>query len=232
MAMTLATIKTHVRDTLDLDSTELPDTIMEVWIREGTYDIASRSRRWPDYEQLYTFNTADGTASYTISTIEPANTDTAEIVSIVDTTSGGYKLEYVAHEQAEEYYRNSRAYEAAPRYWSQWGGKIYLWPTPDAVRTMNARAYRKPKDWVADGASANPDLDERLHVAVALYAMIRAYEHQEDSESASRYRELYERYVGAVMGEIFRQRADQWIFNRGPSFRITDKEWLWQVANG
>lgn len=213
--MLLSDIRTHVRTTLDLDATELTDTMLDVWCREGSDEILARSRIWPSFEAAWTFPTVSGTQSYVISVIEPVSTDTAEILTIVDAASGGFPLEPVAHELAERTWRNSLLTSGLPMYWSQWAGSVYLWPKPNVVHTMNVRSYRLPNDWVAVGAAATPDMDTRLQSAVALWCLVRAYEWQEEPQMASVYRDLFEGHVTRVMREIFRAPHRQTILNRG-----------------
>lgn len=227
MALTLTQLRDHVRDTVDLDSTELPDTYLGVLLTEGTHDIATRRRDWPSYEQQYTFNTVANQHDYALATIEPASTDTAEIISIVDGTAGGYRLQRVPHDFAENYYRNSLDHASTPLVWSLWAAEIYLWPKPADIRTMTVRAYRKTKDWVALGASEPPDLDERLHVAVGLYALIRVYEQQEEPTMAERYRQLYESYVDRTITEIFRDHQSMRVLAGGMRFpRWSEGAWM------
>lgn len=229
--MLLSEIRTHVRTTVDLDSTELSDTYLDVLCREATYDLLSRARHWPDFQAAWTFNTVAGTQTYSIATAEPASTDTAEILTIIDSTSGGYALEFLRHEFAEATWRNSLLTSGVPTHWSVWNGSIYLWPKPDRIRTLNVRSYRKPKDWVADGASGTPDMDVRLHPAIALYCLKRVYEFQEDPAMAAQYDQLYETLVQAVMREIFRAEQKPLIFNRGVVIP-SDSAWLRSLAAG
>lgn len=224
--MLLSEIRSHIRSVVDLDSTELTDTFLDVLCREASDEILSRARAWPDFEQAWTFATVAGTQTYTLSSIEPATTDVADIISIVDTTSGGCALQPVDHAFAEVAWRNSLLVSSQPTHWSEWGNVLYLWPKPNTIRTMAVRSYRKPKDWVADGASGTPDMDSRLHSAIALYALVRVYEFQEDPQLAAQYRELFENHVGRVMREIFRTPSRPLILNNGLGFYRSEDQWL------
>lgn len=213
-----------MRSTTDLTSADAAtsDTYLDLVFREATYDIVSRARRWPSYEASWTLSALSGTQTYTLATVEPALTDTAEIISMVDTTGGGYRLDYGDHDVLEDYYRNTFNVSGVPQHWSLWGGVIYLWPKPNSNRTITVRSYRTVKDWVADGASGTPDMDTRLHPALIAYALYRVYEQQEEPELAKMWHDNYERIVGSVMGEIFRPtQFRQLILNGGlnePSF--------------
>jgi hypothetical protein len=56
-----------------------------------------------------------------------------------------------------------------------------LWPQPEQAvlpYNLSVRAYRQPA-W-DNGASSIPDLDERLHITLAYFAMSLVYAQQED----------------------------------------------------
>lgn len=226
--MLLSELRTHVRDTIGFTSTDAAtsDTYLDLVFREGTYDIVSRARRWPSYEASWTIAATSGTQTYVIATVEPASTDTAEIISIVDSTSGGYRLDYIDHDVAEDYWRNTFNVSGVPQHWSVWGGSIYLWPKPNANRTLNVRSYRKVNDWVADGASGTPDMDTRLQPALVMYALYRVYAQQEEVEQAKFWRDAYERHVGSAMAEIFRPTQFRQLIMNGGFTNPTFDSWL------
>lgn len=218
--MNLAELRAHIRTTVDLDVTELPNAYLDVIIREASDNIMSRSRQWPWLEQLWTFSATAGDQTYTIADICPAGTTVAEITSIVDTTSGGYDLEPIEHDFAEEVWRNSLLVSGVPTHWSQWAGVLYLWPKPSTTRTLRVRSYRRPSDWIANNEAI--DMDERLHSCLALYSLSRVYAFQEEPTFAGQYMQLFENQLSRVMGEVFRAPSYQLVLNRGvryPNYR-------------
>jgi hypothetical protein len=216
--MNLADVRSHVRTTVDLDTTELPNSYLDTIIREANDNIMSRSRVWPWLEQLWTFTATPGQQTYQVASIQPSGTEVSEIASIVDTTAGGFDLDPIEHDFAEEVWRNSLLVSGIPTHWSQWAGTIYLWPKPSTQRTFRVRSYRKPNDWIT--SNGDIDMDVRLHSTLALYSLSRVYAFQEEPTFASQYMQLFENQLSRVMAEIFRTPSYQLVLNRG--FRVPD----------
>lgn len=134
--MNLAELRSHIRTTVDLDTTELTNAYLDVIIREASDNIMSRSRVWPWLEQSWTFNADANDQTHTIADIAPEGTEIAEIASIVDTTDGGYDLEPIEHDFAENTWRNMFLTTGTPTHWSQWAGVVYLWPKPSSALSL------------------------------------------------------------------------------------------------
>lgn len=211
--MNLADIRSHIRTTVDLDTTELTNTYLDVIIREASDNIMSRARVWPWLEQLHSFTTVAFQQTYTIESLTPAGTTISEIASIVDTTPGGYDLEPLEHDFAEEVWRNMFLTSSIPTHWSQWAGTVYLWPKPAGARTFTVRSYRKPKDWIS--GNEDIDMDSRLHSTIALYSLSRVYAFQEEPTFSSQYMNMFENQVQRVMAEIFRNSTRELVLSRG-----------------
>jgi hypothetical protein len=88
MAITLTTLRSQVRDMADLDETDLSDTLIDQFAREGFQRIYALERRWPILQESYTFSTVANQREYTVSTIG----DIREIISVVDTSTQGARL--------------------------------------------------------------------------------------------------------------------------------------------
>ena len=69
MSVTLNALRTQVRNMVDLDETDLPDSIIDQFAREGFQRIYSLERRWPFLQETYTFTTIAQQREYSISTI-------------------------------------------------------------------------------------------------------------------------------------------------------------------
>jgi hypothetical protein len=85
----------------------------------------------------------------------------------------------------------------APIYWSYWDGVLFLAPPPDTASTydLTIRGYRQPV-W-SNGASDIPDLDPRLHLCLAYYAMALSYAAQEDDVLEATYMARWNRDLAA-----------------------------------
>ena len=67
-----------VRDISDLDTVDLPNSLLDTFIKEAFQRIVALERRWPFYQETYTLNTVANQRPYTISAIG----DIREIISI------------------------------------------------------------------------------------------------------------------------------------------------------
>jgi len=228
--MNLADIRSQVRTTSDLDTTELPNQFIDSFIREADTAIMARARNWPWLEQRWQFTTTNDDQTYDISSLAPATTTISEILSIVDETHAGFELIPIEHEFAEEAWRNSLMYSGVPTHWSQWAGVLYLWPKPSGARTLTVRSLRRSNDWVTTNDTI--DMDERLHPALVLYSLARVYAFQEEASFSAQYMQMFERHVYNIMQEIFRNPQRTLVLGRGVH-RIGNDAWarsLWRLS--
>ena len=140
MSITLTTLRSQVRDMADLDATDLSDTLIDQFAREGFQRIYALERRWPILQETYTFNTVADQREYTISTIG----DIREIISVVDTSTQGARLTLIDYNQAEETWLGNLDVASRPYYYSFWDKKLQLWAKPDIIYPMTVRAFRNP----------------------------------------------------------------------------------------
>jgi hypothetical protein len=188
MSMALAEIRTFVRSVPDIDSEDLDDTTLDVFIQEGFDRIASSERTWDFYQVQYPLSVINGTQTYALASI---GAEPIADVSAIQATN--WLLKPAPHQLALQRYMSSSAITSGePRTWSQWGANLYLWPTPNTSPTLQVYGYREPQDWIADGAGAVPDLPTDFHGLVALWALARAYEQQDDIELGERKQALFD----------------------------------------
>lgn len=194
MALTLGDIRTFVRTHMDLDVEDLPDAVLDIFIREGSKRVEQAESRWPFYETFGVLTTTPGVADYDITTELNDNFD-----QLVSLTSSDGPLTWVGADQFTYLALDSGT--AIPTHFSQWGQTLSLWPTPNSAYSLGARYYRLPGDWTAAGAGGTPDLPDQLHNTVAVWALAKAYAQQEDPEMA----QLYERQFADEL-QTFRRR--------------------------
>jgi hypothetical protein len=196
----LQAIRDYVRGHMDLDIEDLPDVVLDVFIREGSKRIERAEARWPFYEETFTLTTTVGTSDYDFSTIA-SNVD--EIASIVGPR---WTLRQLGRDEGDSDYPLNITSSGEPAYFSVWGSTLRLYPVPDTSYNLVIRGYRTANDWVADGSGAEPDLPSDLHNTVAQWALARAYAQQDDPEMAA----LFERQFADEIA-LFRRR-----FNDAP----------------
>lgn len=209
--MDLQAIRDFVRTHMDLDTEDLPDSMLDTFCREASRKIERMEKRWPMYEKSWTLVTAAGTSTYDISALAP---DLREISAV---TSDRERLRWLGPDEARMGFLGDTT-QNRPRAWSQWGSSITLYPIPDGVHTLYIEGYRKPADWVTQGAGAEPDMDSDLHLTLATWVLSRAYAQQEDMEIASYFAQAFDNEL-----ETFRRRlvdtppAQPLILGRGRS---------------
>lgn len=221
---TTAELITFVRDVMDLDEADLPTSLIRQYMRDGFNRIIALERRWPFLEVSTTLNTVAGQRDYPIASIGSGNF--REVTSLLDTSVSGNRLAIISLDDAEATWHGSFDVPARPLFYAEWAETIKLYPRPDTTYAVSVRGYRKPSyTWFTD-TSLPPDCDERLHDAIAYYAIAQAYKRQEDSEMHNMYKQSFEEAVGIVRKELMRPPSHRpMIMSRG-SVRPSEKYWL------
>ena len=193
MAYTLEQLRIYIRQHLDLDESEVPNELLDVWARDATIKISRTRKRWPFFETSWTLTTTPGVRDYNIYNIALFNPAVDEIVSVV---RDDRRLMFLGRDEAEAAYLPFQSQSNGfVSYYNTWGNNLRLYPTPDSADVLDLRGYRKVNDWVAAGAGAVPDFPEDFHDAVRLYMLGMAYMQQEDPEMA-------QQFLGAFNGEM------------------------------
>jgi len=194
MAKTRLQIRELVRSQLDMDSDELPNTLLDPWIEDGYARTLGVEERWPFFEHKWTIVTVADQVEYTKSTLTNVGSYALDqITSVVDLSEAAPRvLVGIAHDVAEVSFVSDSS--AVPAYWSEWGGSVHVWPSPMAGRTLRVRGYRKPL-W-ASGDAVVVDADERLHMALYFFVCSMAYAQQEDDVLAAFYMGQWQEAVG------------------------------------
>ena len=196
--MSAANLRDTVRDITDLDATDLPDSLLNLYLRDGYYRILDIEKRWNFLEKSFTFNTVAEQRAYPIAnfTADPM----AQIVSIVDNTGVGLRLDMVSHDEAETTYVGSYDTSGDPLFYSIWEGNIHLFPKPNNVRALTVRGYREPTDWI--NAEGNVDASSNLHFSLVYYACSRVYQRLEDVAMADAYKRSFDEGVTLAIKSI------------------------------
>ena len=196
--MTATALRDTVRSITDLDATDLPDSLLNVYLRDGYYRILDLEKRWSFLEKTFTFSTVAEQRAYTISdfTADPIG----QVVSIVDNNNIGFRLDMVGHDMAEQTYVGSYDTSGDPLFYSIWEGKVHLFPKPNNVRTLVVRAYREPIDWIT--SEGNVDASANLHFPLVYYACSRVYQRLEDTLMANEYKRSFDEGVTLASANI------------------------------
>ena len=228
VAQTASTIRQFVRDITDLSTTDLPDSLLNMYIRDGYYRILDLEKRWKFLEETFTFATVANQRAYTISafTADPIR----EVVSIVDNTAIGNRLDMLGFDMAEATYVGAYDIAGNPLFYALWDAQIHLYPKPNNVRTLTCRGYREPTDWVTSGG--NVDASANLHLPLVYYACSRIYQRLEDTGMAAEYKRSFDEGVSlARNAEIKPASHAHLILSHGQARgRPTFKGWLQELG--
>lgn len=197
MALNLQQIRDFVRAHLDIEAEDLPDTVLDIFIREGSKRIERAEERWPFYETTYDLPTVVAQRDYLFTDISP------ELDSIHGIRGEQWELKYIGADYGDKRWPRNIQQTAEPSHFTTWGTTLRLYPDPDQIYDLIVRAYRKPLDWVAQGSGGTPDFPDELHNTVATWALSKAYTQQEDIEMG----QVYERQFADELNE-FRRRLN------------------------
>jgi hypothetical protein len=183
-------LRSYVRAQLDVDEEELPNSLLNIYLQEAFDRTMAFSNDWPRNEKTWELTKLEGEDS----TILPADCNLPSIISIVS-ASNGYRLAVITQETAEDIFLtgNTSVHIGTPIYVSVWARQLQLWPNvdTDVEYNMIIRGYSQPV-WT-NGASDVPDLDPRLHVTLAYFAIALAYAQQEDEVLEAAYMNRWSR---------------------------------------
>lgn len=222
MTMSLADVRTMVRDISDLDTTDVPNSIIDNAVKEAFQRIVALERRYPKYQETYTFNTVANQRPYTISTIG----DIREIISLVDTSTSGARLTMIPYDNAEEIWLGNTDTPSRPYFYAVWDGALHLYPKPDAIYSITVRAYRNPVyTWLTNTSEAI-DLDEWFHVLLAYFALARVYQRQEDPELSAMYMRSFEEGVAMARRDLMKTPSARPLLMSGGRQYPTMRRWL------
>lgn len=183
MAKTRADLRNLVRAQLDMDDEELPNSTLDLWLDDAYDQTIALSDRWPFFEDSWTLTTVASQVPYTFASLAAGHASTYELRAIASvndlTTAGSMKrLQQLGHDHAEACFGDGGVGTSVPAYYSTWGDKLHIWPSPLGSRALTVRGFRKGA-WGA-GDAAVVDADDRLHIPLAYFAMGMAYGQQED----------------------------------------------------
>ena len=208
-AMDLSTIRAFVRTSLDTDSDELPDSLLDVFIGEGFNNLIEASTKWSFYAVEDTLSSVAGQQEYNIAGVDALrdNAFTYAYRSITDVRGETWSLRPLQHAAIRASMRVDSPATARPWGFSEHGDSIFLWPIPDGVYAFEVSGFRAPIDWVALGAGSEPDAPVEFHEVVAYHALARGFAQQLDLETASYYSQMFDRRVAQLVKRYTSKRT-------------------------
>ncbi len=207
--MQLSAMRDYIRNVVDIDSTDVADTTMNTFIREGYNVVVYSEKRWPFYEVATTFSTVADQKDYSLSAVgtsisvshdsatfsgdsAPKNPGLREVAAM---KTDDHVLEFLGYDAADVMYPLDTNTTGEPWFWTFWNDTITLYPTPGSVYTVTIRGYRNAIEfggntpiYRASIADTNtPDFPDPFNPVLASYAIYRTYQQQEDAGMGSQY---------------------------------------------
>ena len=168
--MQLSEMRDYVRNVVDIDTTDISDSVMNTFIREGYNLVVYSEKRWPFYEVSVTFDTVASTNDYSLAAIggdastgvqvthdgvafsgasAPKTPGLREVASL---RTDDHVLEFIGRDDGDSGSPLNANTTGEPWYWSMWGDQggtlqARLYPTPAAVTTVYVRGYRDAIDF-------------------------------------------------------------------------------------
>ena len=212
-AMSLADIRQFVREHLDSDDVELPNSLIDRFIYNASEKIEKYSRTWSFRAVEYQFTTLPDKRTYDLDT-EIGLVDPAPLQDVVAIQGPSFELKPADHRHMRMRFAPNHDSSANPEWFSVWGRTLYLWPKPSGAVTYTVMGYRRGTDWIA--ANSAPDFPEELHELIAWWALNRAYVYLDDPELGSFYRDEFERELRIRARDFYTAPdAEPLIFNGG-----------------
>ena len=222
MAISLTDVRLMVRNISDLDTTDLPNSVLDDFVKEAFQRIIVLERRWPKYQETYTFNTVVNQRAYTIATIG----DIREVISLVDTSTSGSRLTMIPYDNAEEIWLGNTDVASRPYFYALWDSALHLYAKPDAVYSITLRAYRNPLYTWLTTITDPIDCDEWFHILLVYFVLSRVYQRQEDPELSQMYLKSFEEGVAMARRDLMKTPSARPLLLSGGRQYPTMRRWL------
>ena len=222
MTMSLTDVRLMVRNISDLDTTDLPNSVLDDFVKEAFQRIIVLERRWPKYQETYTFNTVVNQRAYTIATIG----DIREVISLVDTSTSGSRLTMIPYDNAEEIWLGNTDVASRPYFYALWDSALHLYAKPDAVYSITVRAYRNPLYTWLTTITDPIDCDEWFHILLVYFVLSRVYQRQEDPELSQMYLKSFEEGVAMARRDLMKTPSARPLLLSGGRQYPTMRRWL------
>ena len=221
--MTPNDIRVAVRAIMDLDAVDLPDSLIDMYMRDGYNLIINLERRWDFLETSFSMNTVVNQRAYPLATM--TTVPIREVVSIVESASVGVRLDLISYDEGETTYLGAMDVANKPLFFAHWAGSLQLFPKPDKVYSLNVRAYREPNDWVT--ASTYVDANVALHFPIVYYIVSRVHQNQENAQMAGIYKQSFDEAISVARKDL--KRIDSFapmVLSGNASRHFTQNGWL------
>ena len=189
-SMTLTQMRTQARAIVDIDSTDISDTVLNNIIGQGFDAVVYSEKRWPFYDISTTFSTVASQKDYPLATVGASVTQ--GLRDVVALRNDDHVIQYIGSDHADKNYPLDVASSGEPWEWSYWNDTVRFYPTPSSVETIYVRGIRNATAFGQGSSdSATPDIPDPFHAVLVTYAIAKCYLQQEDPVMADQYMRSY-----------------------------------------
>lgn len=208
--LSVGDIKQYVRDYLDADATDLPDSFFNIWIPESYSFMVDEDESWPWFSEIVpNWQTTPGQNTYD------------SPLSVVESIEFSmWQLRYLDQNQAERLFPPSWVGSGQPQAFSfPTGSTIRIWPPPTAIFDLSVRGFRAPADFLKGGDGAIPDCPDEWHPVLAKGVLAQAIAQQGDLETYAAMQKEFEVKTAELKSrEIRAPRPGLKVLNGGPRY--------------
>lgn len=156
------------------------DSYLDDWVNAAYIDFCTRDKFWElkasvtfDFPELHVIDDSRATADGTAYVITP--TDCLYIEQVHDVTNDSILRNVTWREYVEYTGRATAASENKPKKWVRYGGRIYLYPTPDAVYSLDISYRKRPAKMInaSDVTEIGTEWDEDILKLAVIQSLMR-----------------------------------------------------------
>jgi len=224
---TLQNIRDFTRSILQTDSVDLPDTLIDTFANECTQRVLGLRDDWQHLYSEGTLAMVSGTGSYLLNSAAFNPTTFITIESIWDDSDFGASFGQMDYQEAAgRWIGPTFSTTSTPGWFSVYGGRVYLWPRPNATRSLRVSGYRTPNLMVA--GSDTPDIPTVFHSGIQYGVVAQAYAQQEDAELSQLWKQMGNESIMVALRNLFMNRRNRPIilFGRGENRVMSYDEWV------
>ena len=215
--MTLQEMRDHTRLVLDLDISDMPDIMLDRFIKDSYARVIRSRKTWPHLEAVGSLSVLASTQSYALPTATSQNGKTTQFRHLVAVMFRNRNLEWVDQaEMLRRYQYNTLSSVSDPPYYSMFNRKLFFWPVPNTAATATIYGIREPDmTWLSSGAGT-PDVPEFYDTPMMSWVLSQMAKQQNDTLLAQNFAQDFEVELNDLNGtEISNPMAQPIVMNGG-----------------
>lgn len=207
---TVAEIRAYARTYFDLSSADLPDMILDGFMRAGYLRICN-SR----FEHVW----LQASESKVYAAGQVSQSTALRRVVGVRAGSRPMPLRYIDHQEIQVRPEASSV-ASTPLWWSWWGGQVFIYPTPSAAITVRLDGFAAPShSWVGQPSQSPPLLPDDYEPALLSWVLCETAKWQQDAQSANNFAQDFSIELEETNARFTSIQGVPVVMNGGHSYR-------------